>query len=342
MRASYPLGKSQVLIGVIGVGRIGRSHAETLKSVSDVDEIIVTDTDLTRAQTAATELDVRWCREIGELIEKVDAVVIATSTTAHADLIIEATSAGKPTFCEKPISIDLESTQKVVDHVHATDAVVQVGFQRRFDLGYLAARDLVASGGIGTLYAVRMAGHDPAPPPESYIRDSGGLFRDFSIHDFDALRFVTGQEVVEVYADGDVLGFPIFRDYGDIDTGFAILRLESGARGILSVTRHNPLGYDIRMELLGSGDSAVVGWDDRLPLRSLEPGGQPAPSDAYRNFQERFENAYQAELEAFCEVAAGQAGSPCTVDDAQMALRIAVACDLSLAEKRPVLLTEVG
>jgi myo-inositol 2-dehydrogenase/D-chiro-inositol 1-dehydrogenase len=342
MRVRNALGESKVLIGVIGVGRIGRSHAETLKAVSEVDEIIVADIDLDRAQTAAAELDVTWCKGNGELIEKVDAVVIAAATTAHADLIIEATSAGKPTFCEKPISIDLESTQRVVDHVHTTGAVVQVGFQRRFDAGYLAARDLVASGGIGTLYAVRMAGHDPAPPHESYIRDSGGLFRDFSIHDFDALRFVTGQEIVEVYADGDVLGFPIFREYDDIDTGFAILRLESGARGILSVTRHDPLGYDIRMELLGSGDSAVVGWDDRLPLRSLEPGGPAAPINGYKNFQERFQTAFHAELEAFCEVAGGKADSPCTVDDAQKALRVAVACDLSLAEKRPVLLTEVG
>jgi myo-inositol 2-dehydrogenase/D-chiro-inositol 1-dehydrogenase len=186
-----------------------------------------------------------------------------------------------------------------------------------------------------------MVGHDPAPPHEAYIPTSGGLFRDFGVHDFDALRFVTGQEVVEVYADGGVLGFPVFEKYGDIDTGVAVLTLESGARGLLSTTRHNPHGYDIRMELFGSGDSAVVGWDERTPLRSLEPGGPDLPADPYPNFQERFRSAYEAELQAFVEVAAGTRPNPCTVEDAMEALRVAVACDLSRTEHRPVRIDEV-
>lgn len=326
-------------VGVIGVGRIGMLHAGIVSSV--VDRVTVADVDRGRARQVAADQGLAVEDDIDTLIDRVDAVVITAATSAHAELIVATTSAGKPTFCEKPISLDLESTRKVVDHVRLTGVVVQMGFQRRFDAGYLAARDLVSSGGLGTLYVVRMVGHDPAPPHEAYIPASGGLFRDFSVHDFDALRFVTGQEIVEVYADGAVLGFPVFEKYGDIDTGVAVLTLESGARGILSVTRHDPLGYDIRMELFGSQDSAVVGWDDRMPLRSLEPGGAERPADPYPNFQERFRIAYERELAAFVEVAQGKRENPCTVDDAMEALRVAVACDRSRAAHRPVALDEV-
>ena len=139
-----------------------------------------------------------------------------------------------------------------------------------------------------------------------------------------------------------MLNFPQFEKYGDIDTGVVALRLSDGTFGILSVTRHDPLGYDIRMELLGSGDSVVVGWDDRLPLRSIEPGGAPAPEDAYANFHERFADAYRAEIAAFVDVAAGRAASACTAEDALEAMRVAVACDLSRAEHRPVRVEEVS
>lgn len=328
-------------VAVIGAGRIGVLHAGILSAVPGVDRVTVSDIDEERMTALAAEHGFDTSPDIESAIEGADAVVITAATSAHAELITLSTDAGKPTFCEKPISLDLESTSAVVDHVRSTGVVVQMGFQRRFDPGYLAARDLVASGGLGTLYVVRMAGHDPSPPHEAYIPASGGLFRDFSVHDFDALRFVTAAEIVEVYADGAVLGFPVFEKYGDIDTGVAILTLSSGARGILSVTRHDPLGYDIRMELFGSKDSAVVGWDARMPLRSLEPGGASAPADAYPNFQERFRTAYERELTAFVEVARGERDNPCTVEDACEALRVAVACDLSRKERRPVKVAEL-
>ena len=248
-----------------------------------------------------------------------------------------------PTFCEKPITLDLASTAEVVEHVHSAGIQLQMGFQRRFDAGFRAARDLVADGTIGTLYVVRMAGHDPAPPHEDYIPASGGIFRDFSVHDFDALRFVTGQETVEVYADGAVLEFPQFARYDDVDTGVVTLRLSGGASGSCRCTRHDPLGYDIRMELLGSGDSVVVGWDDRLPLRSIEPGGHPAPAEAYANFQQRFAEGVSCRRpQAFVDVAAGRRTSPCTAEDALEAMRVAVACDRSREEHRPVRLEEVA
>ncbi|MDQ3782982.1 MAG: Gfo/Idh/MocA family oxidoreductase, partial [Actinomycetota bacterium] len=247
-------------LALIGTGRIGRYHAALLSTTPGVTAITVADVDQERAAAVAADLGIEAAASVSAAITAADAVVIAAATDAHADLILEATAAGKPTFCEKPISLDLASTRQVVDHVTATGATVHMGFQRRFDPGYRAARQLVAAGELGTIYVIRMVGHDPQPPHEAYIPVSGGLFRDFGVHDFDAIRFVTGDEVVEVYADGAVLGFPVFATYGDIDTGVAILTLASGARALLSSTRHNPHGYDIRMELFGSGDSAVVGW----------------------------------------------------------------------------------
>jgi myo-inositol 2-dehydrogenase/D-chiro-inositol 1-dehydrogenase len=329
-------------VGVIGVGRMGQTHAATLGTIDDVDQVLITDVDLERAGKVAADVGARTVPTVEELLASVDAIVIAAASSAHADLIHASADARLPTFCEKPITLDLDTTADVVEHVRRSGIALQMGFQRRFDAGFRAAHDLVVDGSLGVLYVLRMAGHDPAPPHEEYIPASGGIFRDFSVHDFDALRFVTGQETVEVFADGAVRNFPQFEKYGDVDTAVATLRLSGGTFAILSVTRHDPLGYDIRMELLGSGDSVAVGWDARLPLRSVEPGMPPAPTDAYQNFQQRFADAYRAEMAAFVEVAAGRAESACTAEDALEAMRVAVACDLSRAEHRPVLVEEVA
>jgi myo-inositol 2-dehydrogenase / D-chiro-inositol 1-dehydrogenase len=327
-------------VGVIGVGRMGKVHAATLASLPDV-KVSITDADAERARVVGRELRVDVIPGTEELVASSEAVVVAAATDAHASLIHASADAGIPVFCEKPIALDLESTAEVVSHVERSGVAFQMGFQRRFDRGYLAARDLIGSGGLGNLYVVRMAGHDPAPPPESYIPVSGGIFRDFGVHDFDALRFVTGQEVSSVYAEGGVVAFPVFEKYGDVDTAAVVLRLSGGAFGVLTSTRHDPLGYDIRMELIGSRDSVAVGWDDRTPLRSLEPTAGPAPADPYADFQDRFKDAYRAEIAYFLEVAAGRRESPCTARDALEALRIAVACDLSRAGGRPVSLQEI-
>lgn len=327
---------------MIGVGRMGVVHAQTLSELSDVDAVMVSDADADRAKEAADDLGLELAPSTEALFDSVDAVVIAAATSAHAELIHAAADAGVPAFCEKPISLDLRSTKEVMDHVESSGIALQMGFQRRFDDGYRAAHDLVRNGSLGNLYVIRMAGHDPEPPPEDYIGVSGGIFVDFSVHDFDALRFVTGQEVEEVYADGAVIGFPVFERYDDVDTGVATLRISGGALAILSVTRHDPLGYDIRMELLGSKDSVAVGVDARSPLRSVEPGSAPAPGNSYSNFQDRFKAAYRAEMAAFVDVAGGRRESPCSARDALEALRVALACDRSRREHRPVRIEEIA
>jgi myo-inositol 2-dehydrogenase/D-chiro-inositol 1-dehydrogenase len=211
-----------------------------------------------------------------------------------------------------------------------------VGFQRRFDPAYREARRLVESGELGTVYMVRLIAHDHEPPPDNYVPTSGGLFRDSSIHDFDALRWVTGQEVDEVYVAGSVRRFPIFERYDDIDTMAAILRLSDGTLGVLGQTRHDPLGYDVRMEIIGSNDAVTVGLGQRTPLRSLEPDAPALAGPAWQTFLTRFEAAYREELMTFLRVARGEIESPCTARDALQAMRIAVAAGRSRSEHRPV------
>jgi myo-inositol 2-dehydrogenase/D-chiro-inositol 1-dehydrogenase len=299
-------------VGLIGVGRIGAFHAETLRALPGVSKLTIADVDAGRA-TETPE---------GLFDRQPDAVVIAAPTPAHAALLTRAASAGIPAFCEKPVALELDVLERVEAEVERAGILVQVGFQRRFDDGYRAARQAVADGTLGRLLVLRAATHDPVPPAEEYIADSGGIFRDLNIHDFDAIRFVTGDEVVEVYADGSVLETPWFERHGDVDTAAAVLRLASGALAVVTGTRHDPHGYDVRLELFGVADGVAV--------------GAPPAESGYRNFVDRFAAAYRAELAAFVGAVAANKPSPCTLADARAALRIALAADRSRAERRPI------
>ena len=329
-------------VGLIGVGRIGVFHAATLRSLDGV-ALTVTDVDAVRAAEIAREFDARTAQTPEALIEGgVDALVIATPTASHAPLLSLAATAGLPAFCEKPVALDLGTLDDVLRQVERAGTFVQIGFQRRFDEGYRAARAAVATGALGNLLVLRAATHDPVPPAQAYIAGSGGIFRDLHIHDFDALHFVTGQEIVEVYADGAVRETGWFADHEDVDAAVAVLRLSGGALAILSGTRHDPLGYDVRLEVFGTADSIVVGLDARSPLRSVEPGAaQPGPR-CYGSFLERFEAAYRRELASFVESVRGRGESPCTLHDARAALCVALAADRSRHERRPIPIQEVA
>jgi myo-inositol 2-dehydrogenase/D-chiro-inositol 1-dehydrogenase len=268
-------------------------------------------------------------------------VVIAASTDAHPELIAAAIDAGLPVFCEKPIAPSIAESVEVLRRVETAGVPVQIGYQRRFDAGFQAAHTAVKNGELGWLHTVRSTTLDPAPPTPEYVAVSGGLFRDCGVHDFDIIRWVTGREVVEVYATGSNQGADFFAAAGDVDTSAAVLTLEGGALAVVSNTRYNPRGYDVRLEVHGSKDSIAVGLEDKLPLRSVEPGtrfpaGQPHPV-----FMERFRPAYRAELEVFTELVAGERSSPCTVADALEAEWVAQACTLSHHEHRPVRIDEV-
>jgi myo-inositol 2-dehydrogenase / D-chiro-inositol 1-dehydrogenase len=311
-----------VRIGLIGVGRIGALHAETLASLDAVNQLIIADADAERARQVADQVGARVRDD--PLEAGVDALVIASPTGTHPELIRRGVEAGIPVFCEKPVAPDAAGTRAVIDATAGSGVPVQIGFQRRFDAGYLAAREAVTSGRLGWLHTVRSNTLDPAPPPAGYIEGSGGIFRDCAVHDFDSIRWVTGREVVSVFATGANQGEDFFAKAGDVDTASAMLTLDGGPIALVSCTRYNGAGYDVRLELLGSQGSAAA-----------------SPPGRFTQFLDRFKDAYRAELTTFIEVARGDRPSPCTPDDALEAFYIAEACTLSRQRNEPVTIEEV-
>lgn len=329
-------------IGIMGLGRIGAFHAETLAGLGSVDSLLVTDPLVAATASVAERFGATvFPSPEAVLAAGVDGVVIAAATDAHPELILAAVETGVPVFCEKPVARTVEEGLEVLRAVEDSGVAVQIGYNRRFDAGCVAARKAVLSEELGTLHTVRSTTLDPAPPPAAYVAVSGGIFRDCSVHDFDLVRWVTGREVVEVYATGGNRGAEYIRAAGDVDTASSLLTLDDGTIAVISNSRHNARGHDVRLELHGMKDSIAVGLEDRLPLRSVEPGATFPAGTPHDFFMDRFADAYRAELTAFTEVVSGTIPSPCTVADAVEAGRIADACTLSLHERRPVRLDEV-
>ncbi|MFE3093374.1 Gfo/Idh/MocA family oxidoreductase [Streptomyces sp. NPDC059248] len=329
-------------IGLIGTGRIGAFHAAALGRHPEVGSLVVADTDAARAASVAQRVGATAAPSPHEIFTwGVDAVVIASATASHAELIGRAARAGLPAFCEKPIAVDLPGTVRALRDVAAAGTELQLGFMRRFDAGYAAARERVRSGGLGRLHTVRTASSDPAPPPAGYLPLSGGLYRDCLVHDFDIVRWVTGREITEVYATGSDAGPAMFRDAGDVATAAVVLTLDDGTLATATATRINGAGYDVRMELAGELDQIVVGVSGRTPLTSVEPGAPGRPEEPWPGFLERFAPAYEAELDAFLRLARGEAENPCDGREALEALRVAEACERSRREGRRVPLSEI-
>lgn len=329
-------------IGLIGLGRIGAFHARTLAALDTVDELVVTDARADVTAAVAAEVGATPVATPDALLGSgVDGVVIAAATPAHPELLLAAVEAGLPAFCEKPVAGRIDDAVELATKVAGRDDRVQIGYPRRFDAGYAAARAAVASGELGRVHTVRATTLDPAPPPGDYLRVSGGIFRDCSVHDFDAIRWVTGREVVEVYATGSAHGDPVFAETGDVSTSQAILTLDDGSQAVVSNSRYNPRGYDVRLELHGDRDAVAVGMDAGLPLRSVEPGVTFPGGTPHAFFMDRLAPAFRAELTAFTELVAGTRTSPCTVADAMAAGWVAEAATLSLQARRPVRIEEV-
>ena len=257
-------------LGLIGLGRIGAFHAETLSNLDGVDNLVITDErpDVTKevaAKYGATPVD-----SVEALLSAgIDGVVVAAATPAHAQLTLAAVERGLPTFCEKPVASTAAESARVADLIARAGVPVQIGYQRRFDAAFAAVKAAVDSGTLGALHTVRSTTMDPAPPPMDYIAGSGGIFRDCAVHDFDILRWVTGQEAVEVYATGSVQGDPLFTEYGDVDTAAVVVRFDGGALGVVSNARYNGRGYDCRLEVHGFDDTVVAGWDQGAPIRGF-------------------------------------------------------------------------
>lgn len=315
-------------LGLVGVGRIGRLHARTLRDLTTVEEVTVADADTVRAEQLAAEHGFKAAPDVRALLDNVDGVVIAAATPAHAELVHQAVEAKVPIFCEKPLAATVAETQEILGKTKRAGVPLQLGFQRRFDAGFKKAKHRLQAGELGVLHSIWACTMDPAPPHPSYIPTSGGLFADCSVHDIDAIRWSTGREIVAVQATGANKGESYFAEAGDIDTGHALLTLDDGTLAGIAGGRYNGAGYDVRLELHGAKGTAVAGLD-----------GVEATS--YPSFAERFGAAYVAELEAFVEVAARRIESPCPGEDALEALYVALACERSRREQRTVKVSEV-
>src|ERR1700754_577893 len=232
-------------LGVIGLGRIGAFHTDTLSGLDSVDGLVITDERPELVAEVAAKHGATPADSVDELLSSgIDGVVIASSTGAHAELTLAAVERGIPTFCEKPIAATAAESTRVADVITSSGVPVQVGYQRRFDAAFAAAKRAVEDGSLGPLHTVRSTTMDPAPPPLDYIKGSGGIFRDCAVHDFDVINWITGQRAVEVYATGTVQGDPLFAEYGDVDTAAVIVKFDGGALGVVSNARYNARGYD--------------------------------------------------------------------------------------------------
>jgi myo-inositol 2-dehydrogenase/D-chiro-inositol 1-dehydrogenase len=329
-----------VKVGIIGAGRIGAIHAENLRRHPDVAGIVVTDAVATQSEKVAATCGGETTPGPDELLASVDAVVICTPADMHVDLIERAVAHGVPALCEKPLAMSLADADRAVDIVSRGDVPVQIGFNRRFDTGYRAARNLVADGTLGTVTLVVGQHHDYELPSEEYISRSGGEFIDQLIHDFDILRFVTGREVVRVHAAGSTKGFGWFARFDDYAQTAVTLWLDDGTLAVLCGSRQDPVGYDVRMEVFGTKDSVAVGLDSRTPLRSLEPDVAP-PAEPYTEWIPRFGETYSREMDSFLSMVLRGERSECTVSDARTALAIGEACTISAREGRIVSLEEL-
>ena len=329
-------------IGVIGVGRIGAFHARTLSDIASVEDLVLADAVPAAAEALGEELGVTVVPEPADVLTSgVDGVVIAASTATHPDLIRACVGAGLPTFCEKPVAALVKDAIALGEELSDSTVPVQIGFPRRFDSGYVAAREDRLAGRLGYVHTVRSTTLDPSPPPEAYIRGSGGIFNDCSIHDFDAVRWVTGQEVVEVYATGSTQGVDYIAAAGDAESVSTVMNLSGGTIAVVTNSRTNGRGHDVRLELLGSRDSVAAGLDERMPLRSADPSLSFPSGTPWDFFMDRFAEAFAAELLAFTDVVAGKRPSPCTLLDGVEASLIAEAATRSWREHRPVRVDEV-
>ncbi|ELT45408.1 dehydrogenase [Arthrobacter nitrophenolicus] len=330
------------MLGLVGVGRIGVMHTNNIAALNgllhgiDV-RLRLTDVAEEHARNVAAELDAEFLPSVEALLASgVQGLVIATGTGTHPELIRAGVDAGIPVFCEKPVAMNVEDALPVLDYIRSNNGVVQVGHQRRFDAGYLEARRAFRAGELGWIHSLRAVTCDVAPPPVEFLATSGGLFRDCSVHDFDILRWLTGREIVEVYAKGSNNGDAAIGSVGDVDTALALVTFDDGTVGTVSASRYNGAGHDVRLEIQGSAASLVVGLDDRSAMVSAEPGVAFPAGKPHRTFAERFDQAYRSEMQAFVELILGRRKNPCTPEDAVAASRVADAAQESLASGLPV------
>lgn len=326
-------------IGLIGAGRIGRVHGENLRFYIPQAELgAVADLYSDNIKDWAYNLGIKDVFSDPQKIiedESIDAVLICSSTDTHAPLIIQAARAGKHIFCEKPIDFDLNKIQEALNEVEKAGVKLQIGFQRRFDPGFKKAYSLIGQGKIGDIRVIKITSRDPAPPPLDYIKVSGGLFLDMTIHDFDMARYLSRSEVTEVHAVGGVMVDKAIGEAGDIDTAIVTLKFANGTIGVIDNCRQSAYGYDQRVEILGSKGCAMVGNPPLTPAVLSTEEGFLADKLQYF-FIERYQQAYIEEIKAFVNCILNDQDPLVSGKDGLQPVLIGLAAKHSLTEGKPV------
>ena len=337
--------RHKLRFGVLGVGRIGKIHIANLANrISGAEVAVLADVFPEELAAVATRLNVgETVLDYRDVLKRSDvaAVVICTPTDTHYQMILDAAAAGKHVFCEKPLDLSVDRIKKINEEVEKCGIQLMVGFNRRFDPNFLKVREMVKSGKIGEPHVLKITSRDPAPPPENYIRASGGLFLDMTIHDFDMARYLTGSEVDEVYARANALVDPVFQKHGDWDTAVTTLLFQNGALGTIDNSRKAVYGYDQRVEVFGSEGMVAVNnnktdnhiYLDRMGTHSSLP---------LNFFLERYAESYVNEMQAFVDSVQNDKPVPVTGNDGLTAVAIGLAATKSARENRPVKLTEVS
>lgn len=333
-----------VNIGIIGAGRIGRVHADALtRRIPDAKVLAIADVNEAAATTAAAEFGIPQASSDHHAIlsdGSIDAVVICSSTDTHSQFITEAAQAGKHIFCEKPIDFDLARIDAALAAVDQAGVKLQIGFNRRFDPNHVRVKRAVESGEIGTPHLLHIISRDPAPPPLAYIRVSGGIFLDMTIHDFDMARFLIGSEVEEIYAAAGVMVDPAIGEAGDVDTAMITLKFDNGVIGVIDNSRQAVYGYDQRVEVFGSkGAATTANW---YPNAVTISDGDSVRRDLPLNFfMDRYTESYVAEMRAFIDMIVNDKPSPVTGREGRVPVVMGLAARKSYLENRPVRLDEI-
>lgn len=336
--------QKHITIGIIGAGRIGKLHAENIiyhvpgvkiKTVSDIYADSIKDWALNLGIKNVSG-DYRDITDDPEI----DTVFICSSTNTHSKFVIESAKSGKHVFCEKPVDLDIPTIQKVLEEVDKAGVKFQVGFNRRFDHNFKRVHDIVREGKIGVPHVIKITSRDPAPPPVDYIKVSGGIFLDMTIHDFDMARYLSGSEVTEVFAQGAVLVDPAIGAAGDVDTAIVTLKFENGALGVIDNSRKAVYGYDQRVEVFGSKGCVTVSND--TPNSAILSNEEAVIGEKPKYFfLERYKDSYIQEVISFFDAIRSGGETPVTGIDGLKPVIIGLAAKKSLSENRPVKISEI-
>ncbi|WP_345004234.1 inositol 2-dehydrogenase [Snuella lapsa] len=333
-----------IKIGIIGIGRMGKIHLENLSRKIEGVNLIAAVNPGEDGQKFALQHGVKnVSKDVDSIINhpEIDAVVISSPSSTHAEYAVKAARKGKAVFCEKPIDGSLEKAHETIAEISALNVPFMIGFNQRFDVNFSRVKMALSNGEIGRLRNLHIISRDPQPPPISYIRTSGGLFRDMTIHDFDMARFIMGCEVVEVFAYGNCLIDPAIGDAGDIDSATVLLKFENGAMATIENSREAVYGYDQRLEVFGS--KGVIKVDNPLKSHMKIVADTGTLSDRHLNFfMDRYQLSYLEEMKAFITALNQKTPMPVSGEDGLKAMILAEAANRSLVENRPVQINSIN